>query len=130
MEILSILSSGIQATFQVYNAEITGKKIKKLTKGWHDYTSLMRKNSVMVGEKMSFSMSREIFKIDENGEEHQLTFTNKNIYDSIKLGTVKQRWVKTTDGKQMLVWLILPPGFDTVKTYPALLYCQGSHRMQ
>jgi dipeptidyl aminopeptidase/acylaminoacyl peptidase len=117
--------SGINATFQVFKAEISGKKIKQLTKGWHDYTSLMRKNSVMVGEKMSFSMSMEIFKIDESGAEYQITFTNKNIYDSIKLGSVKERWVKTTDGKQMLVWLIFPPGFDSTKIYPAILYCEG-----
>jgi dipeptidyl aminopeptidase/acylaminoacyl peptidase len=117
--------SGTKATFQVYKEEIESRKIKQLTKGWHDYTSLIRKNSVMIGQKMSFSMSQEIFKIDENGDEHQITFTNKNIYDSIKLGTVKERWVKTSDEKQMLVWLILPPDFDSTKTYPALLYCQG-----
>ena len=33
--------------------------------------------------------------------------------------------VKTTDGKQMLVWVILPPDFDPAKKYPTLLYCQG-----
>jgi dipeptidyl aminopeptidase/acylaminoacyl peptidase len=86
---------------------------------------MMRKNSVMIGEKMSFSMSSEIFKIEENGDGKQITFSNKNIYDSIKLGTVKERWIKTTDGKEMQVWIILPPGFDSTKKYPALLYCEG-----
>jgi dipeptidyl aminopeptidase/acylaminoacyl peptidase len=33
--------------------------------------------------------------------------------------------VKTTDGEDMLVWVILPPNFDAKKKYPTLLYCQG-----
>ncbi|GAB4279217.1 MAG: hypothetical protein Kow0068_03110 [Marinilabiliales bacterium] len=41
------------------------------------------------------------------------------------MGTVQERWVKTTDDKDMLVWVIYPPDFDSTKTYPALLYCQG-----
>src|SRR6056297_1254892 len=41
------------------------------------------------------------------------------------MGEVKARWVETTDGKQMKVWVIYPPGFDSTKTYPGLLYCQG-----
>ena len=41
----------------------------------------------------------------------QLTNTNKEIYDNIRMGEVRERWVKTTDGKQMLTWVILPPRF-------------------
>ena len=33
--------------------------------------------------------------------------------------------VPTTDGKEMLVWAVYPHDFDSTKTYPALLYCQG-----
>lgn len=33
--------------------------------------------------------------------------------------------MKTTDGGNMLVWVVLPPNFDANKKYPALLYCQG-----
>jgi dipeptidyl aminopeptidase/acylaminoacyl peptidase len=75
---------------------------------------------------MTISMAPELFTIDpKTGEETQLTFINKHIYDNIKMGEVQQRWVKTTDGKQMLVQVILPPNFDPNKKYPALLYCQG-----
>lgn len=117
--------SGVKATFQIYKADIESKKITQLTTGWHDYTSLSRVAGKIIGERMSFSAANEIFAINESGQEQQLTFTNKNIYDSIKLGQVKERWVKTTDGKQMLVWLIFPPDFDSTKKYPALLFCEG-----
>ena len=55
----------------------------------------------------------------------QLTFTNKKTYDGISIGKIEQRWVTTTDKKKMLTWVIYPPGFDSTKKYPALLYCQG-----
>ncbi len=41
------------------------------------------------------------------------------------MGKCEQRWVKTTDGKQMLVWIMLPPNFDANKKYPTLLFCEG-----
>ena len=31
----------------------------------------------------------------------------------------------TTDGKQMLTWVIYPPQFDPNKKYPTLLFCEG-----
>ena len=55
----------------------------------------------------------------------QLTHENDNIYSQITMGTVVPRWQKTTDGKQMLTWIIYPPHFDPSKKYPTLLYCEG-----
>ena len=82
-----------------------------------------------MGNGCLFQPLHEIFAIDETGKEQQMTFTNKNIYDSIKFGEVKERWVKTTDGKQMLVWLIFPPDFDSTKKYPALLFAKVARNM-
>lgn len=118
--------SGIQATYQIYKANINTGETKKITDGWHNYTDLKLAGNELVGTKMSMSMASEIFRINPaDGKETQLTFTNKNIYDKIKMGKVTQKWVKTTDNKQMLVWVVLPPNFDSTKRYPALLYCQG-----
>ena len=55
----------------------------------------------------------------------QLTYENENIYSQIEMGTVVPRWQKTTDGKDMLTWIIYPPHFDPSKKYPTLLYCEG-----
>ena len=118
--------SGYHATFQIYKIDTDSKKISVLTKGLHDYTSFSIGNNFLVGEKMSMSMATEIFRIDPaTGEETQLSFVNKNIYDAVKMGKVEERWIKTTDKKEMLVWVIYPPGFDSTRKYPALLYCQG-----
>jgi dipeptidyl aminopeptidase/acylaminoacyl peptidase len=55
----------------------------------------------------------------------QLTDENNNIYSQIEMGTVVPRWQTTSDGKQMLTWIIYPPHFDPNKKYPTLLYCEG-----
>ncbi len=118
--------SGIQATYQVFESTLESKEIRQVTKGVHDYTHLVLNNKVLVGIKGTLSVAPEVFRVDaQTGEETQLTFTNKNIYDAVKLGKVEERWVKTTDGKDMLVWVVFPPEFDPGKKYPALLYCQG-----
>ncbi|MBI9066331.1 MAG: S9 family peptidase [Salinivirgaceae bacterium] len=118
--------SGIHATYQLYKVDIETKTFSQLTKGHHNYSSFSRVGDVIVGSKMKHSMATELFVVDANtGAEKQLTFTNKNIYDHIKMGKSVERWVKTTDGKDMLVWVIYPPNFDETKKYPALLYCQG-----
>ncbi len=118
--------SGVQATFQFYEIDIATREIRQITKGDHNYTSLAQAGDYIVGGKMTMAMATEIFKVDKkSGEETQLSFVNKNIYDNIEMGSIEKRWVKTTDNKDMLVWVIYPPGFDKTREYPALLYCQG-----
>lgn len=118
--------SGIKATYQVYSLDIATGAIKQLTDGDHDYTNLLVNGDVIVGTKMSMSLPTEIFSINkDNGKETQVTFTNENILSKIKLAKVEKRWIKTTDDKEMLTWVIFPPNFDPSKKYPTLLYCQG-----
>ncbi|WP_290457136.1 S9 family peptidase, partial [uncultured Muribaculum sp.] len=66
----------------------------------------------------------EIYSV-KDGEVTQLTEVNKELLDQVTMPTVKQEMVPTTDGKEMLTWVILPPNFDESKKYPAVLYCQG-----
>ncbi len=66
----------------------------------------------------------EIYLV-KDGEVTQLTEVNKELLDQVTMPTVKQEMVPTTDGKEMLTWVILPPNFDESKKYPAVLYCQG-----
>jgi dipeptidyl aminopeptidase/acylaminoacyl peptidase len=42
----------------------------------------------------------------------------------LALSKTERRYVTTTDGKKMLVWVILPPNFDAKKN-TLHFYCQG-----
>ena len=55
----------------------------------------------------------------------QITNVNTETYAKLSLPKFEKRYVATTDGKKMLVWVILPPNFDATKKYPTLLFCQG-----
>ncbi len=118
--------TGQQATYQVGSIGVDSMDIEILTDGMHDITSFQVAEGVMTVSRMSMQMATELYRMDaDTGELSPITFVNKQIYDHIEMGEVRSRWVPTTDGKEMLVWVIYPPGFDTTKQYPALLYCQG-----
>lgn len=117
----------IEATHQICSVKSDGTSdVEVLTKGDHDINSFEIRGGRCIGSVMTISMAPEIFVFDLNcGSMNQLTNVNKSIYDNIKMGEVRKRWVKTSDNQQMLTWVILPPDFDPAKRYPTLLYCQG-----
>ena len=95
-------------------------------RGDHDINAFSMAGDRIVAEMCTISMATEFFGVDPaDGTLTQLSAINKPVYDNIRMGEVQKRWVKTTDGKQMLTWVILPPDFDPAKKYPTLLYCQG-----
>ena len=118
--------SCIHATYQVYVLDVPSKEIKVITQGDHDYQTLALADGCLIGSKTKHALPTEIFAINpQDGSETQITFENKDILAKITMGKSEKRWIKTTDGKEMLAWVILPPNFDATKKYPTLLYCQG-----
>lgn len=118
--------SPIRATLQVCSVGLDGGPVRVVTSGAHDINAISMSNGTIVGEATSLSSPTELYSIDaKDGAMARITNTNPEIYDHIEMGEVRERWVETTDGKRMLVWVVLPPDFDPAKKYPALLYCQG-----
>ena len=117
----------IEATHQICRVKADGTgEVEVITKGDHDINSFEIKGGRCVGSVMTISMAPELFEFDlTTGAMTKITAVNDFVYDNIKMGEVQKRWVKTTDGKKMLTWVILPPDFDENKKYPTLLYCQG-----
>lgn len=123
-----------KGTSQVYRVGLhdweTGKQPVKLTEGLHDYGSIALCGDGLIATRHSMSMADELFALSLKAdgtaaEAKQLTEENRHIYDQIEMGRVEERWIKTTDGKEMLTWVIYPPQFDPSRKYPALLYCEG-----
>jgi dipeptidyl aminopeptidase/acylaminoacyl peptidase len=117
--------SDYHARFQIYKLNLETNEIKAITQGDHNYRSVTVVNDKLIATKQSMSMPTEIFAVNDAGEENQISMINKDLLDQLELAKVEERWVKTTDGKDMLVWVIYPPHFDPNKKYPAILYCQG-----
>jgi dipeptidyl aminopeptidase/acylaminoacyl peptidase len=118
--------AGINATTQFFELDIKTQRIRQITKGQHDYVGIHLAGGYLIGERQDMNHASEIYKVAiKTGDETKLTSVNDDIYHKIKSCKVEERWISTTDGKKMLVWVIFPPDFNKNKKYPTLLYCQG-----
>ncbi len=118
-------------TVQLFSLTIPTKKhapvIKQITDGQFDVHHIVgQSKNTMIVSRRDMNHAPELYKVDlKKGTMEQLTHENDEIYNSLSLGKVEKRMTKTTDGKEMLSWVIYPPNFDPNKKYPTLLYCQG-----
>jgi len=119
------------ATENLYRTNLEGD-VNMLTKDWADFGSLqMLNDKQLLMERHSYTAPADLYvvtpgkDIEDNTEITQITEINKEILDQLGKPNVEQYWVKTTDGKEMLTWVILPPHFDASKKYPTLLFCEG-----
>ena len=112
---------------------VTAKdEVKQLTEDWADWTSLQLANDGkrILATRQSLSAPTDIYMVTpgksiEKTKIEQLSFENKHILDQLQFGKMQQRWVTTSDGKQMLVWVMLPANYEEGKKYPTLLFCEG-----
>ena len=119
------------ATVNIYQTNLAGE-VKQMTEGWNDYGTIQMLGNTgkLLATRHSMSHPDDLFVVTPSKKEKkaavvQITDENKNIFDQLEMGKIQERWVKTTDGKDMQVWIILPPHFDVSKKYPTLLYCEG-----
>ena len=116
----------IEATHQICRVAPSVGEVEVLTKGDHDINAFTMAGEKIAAELCTISMATEFFDVNPaDGTLTQISAINKPVYDHIKMGEVQKRWVTTTDGKQMLTLVMLPPDFDPAKKYPTLLCCQG-----
>ena len=115
----------------IYRTNIKGEVVQ-LTEGWHDYGSIqmLHDGNKLLAERHSMSQASELYIVSpakkaKESKVQQVTFENKRLYDQMTFGKIQQRWTKTSDGKDMMYWIVLPADFDSTKKYPTLLFCEG-----
>ena len=122
----------IDGTLQLFEVDFPGltKKlpvVTQLTNGDFDVSGLVGfsgENIILTRTDMNHAA--EIYSFDLMKKTWlQLTKINDEVYSKLSMSKTERRYVTTTDGKKMLVWVVLPPNFDASKKYPTLLYCQG-----
>lgn len=122
----------VDGTLQLFVVDFPGltkklPQVVQVTNGDFDVSGLVG----IVGDKIFVTKSdmnhaAELYSYDLKKKVwNQLSNVNTATYSSLALSKTERRYVTTTDGKKMLVWVILPPNFDASKKYPTLLYCQG-----
>ena len=119
-----------QGVIPVFSIDVKTQAIRKLTDECADFTSLAPVgNDRLVTMNHSMLRPNELQLITLKGKKAPvvipLTDVNGYIFAQLDMPAVEKRMVPTTDGKEMLVWVVYPPKFDATKKYPAILYCQG-----
>lgn len=124
--------AAVDGTKQLFEVNFPGRTkmaitVTQLTNGFFDVNSLVGFNGdKIIVERADTNHASEIYSYDLAKKAWaQLTKVNDAVFKNIALSKTEKRYVTTTDGKKMLVWVILPPNFDAKKKYPTLLYCQG-----
>jgi dipeptidyl aminopeptidase/acylaminoacyl peptidase len=122
----------IDGTLQLFEVNFPGLTkiaitVRQITDGNFDVHDLVgfsgddfivtRTDMNHAAEIFSYNLKKKTWK--------QLSNVNTATYATLTLSKTERRYVATTDGKKMLVWVILPPNFDATKKYPTLLFCQG-----
>ncbi|HTH32267.1 MAG TPA: S9 family peptidase [Lacibacter sp.] len=122
----------INGTLQLFEVNYPGLTkiapvVRQITKGDFDVTGIVAQvGNTLIVSRNDMNHAAELYSVNTtNGEMKQLTHVNDATYAGIGMSKTERRFVKTTDGKDMLVWVIYPPDFDPNKKYPTLLYCQG-----
>lgn len=122
----------VDGTKQLFEVNFPGLtkiaiQVKQLTDGDFDVSEIVGFNgSQVILTRTDMNHATEIFSYDLTKKSwKQLTNVNTETYSKLTLPKSIKRYVTTTDGKKMTVWVILPPNFDASKKYPTLLFCQG-----
>lgn len=125
-----------QGVIPVFEIDLASHAVTKLTDEVADFASLSPVNDhTVVTMKHSMMRPNEVFSLTKpTGKKarkgaaptlKQLTDVNGEIFAQITMPTVEKLMVPTTDGREMLTWLVKPQNFDESAKYPALLYLQG-----
>lgn len=125
-EILAVVMfRGMQ---EIFAFDVNTKAIRQVSHGYHDIHGFQMKGNDIYASQVSISYPAEIYKYsatDDKVEGQKLTTINDDVLSQVRMGKVEEKWVKTCDNKDMLVWVIYPYDYDSTKTYPALLFCEG-----
>ncbi len=120
--------SEVAGTVQLYYLETgrAGAVPVQLSGGAYNHGPFLEAAESLVSVRCSMTEPHELYRIPlSGGPAVQLTRTNTEALSDIKPARVERRTVRTTDGKDMLTWVVYPPDFDPSRRYPTLLYCQG-----
>lgn len=120
-----VMYRGMQEIFAFNRLE---KTVRQISHGYHDVNGFQLNGGKIFATQASIQYPAEVYTYnfaDSCVEGTKLTTINDDVLSQVRMGKTEEHWVKTVDGKEMLVWLIYPYDYDSTKTYPALLFCEG-----
>jgi len=121
----------LDGTNQLFRIDLKKPRFSPLLSSQHNYNQVVPAGNKLILTRQDMNHASEIYQLDLKSEElSPVTAVNDAVYQNIALSKVEKRMVPTSDGQEMLTWVVYPPNFDPNKKYPTLLYCQGGPQSQ
>ena len=115
-----------QGTAPIFRLDTETLAIDTIAAGVWDHASLaVVADDAVLTLRHNFAVPNEVTLAKAGQQAKALTHVNDELLSKLAQITITKEMVPTTDGKQMTTWVVLPPGFDPSKKYPAILFCEG-----
>lgn len=116
----------VEAESHLYELTLKNKKIRRITQGQMDYVGFDLQGTTLVAARQSMLAPTDLYHVDlKKGTAMAITKENESALAQLGDIRCEKRWMNTTNGEKMLVWVLYPANFDASKKYPSILYCQG-----
>lgn len=116
----------VEAESHLYELTLKNKKIRRITQGQMDYVGFDLQGTTLVAARQSMLAPTDLYHVDlKKGTATAITKENESTLAQLGDIRCEKRWMNTTNGEKMLVWVLYPANFDATKKYPSILYCQG-----
>jgi dipeptidyl aminopeptidase/acylaminoacyl peptidase len=120
------LTAPFQEATQIYRLDLATAAFTRLTDGIQDFQGVQLAGDALIATRTTNVVPLEIYRVNPaDGQAVDISQVNADLLSKIDVPTAEKRFIKTTDGKDMVTWVIYPPNFDRTKKYPLLLICTG-----
>jgi dipeptidyl aminopeptidase/acylaminoacyl peptidase len=107
--------------------DATSGKVTEVTKGDQAVQQFTATNDgrVVVMNISTPTMIDELFVLNPDGSQKQLTNFNGPLFSELNLTSPEEIWYTSFDGKKIQAWIQKPPDFQPGKKYPLILNIHG-----
>ena len=124
-----------RGTNQIFKADLDSQGATQVSEGRFNWTliDLLPDGDHALVSKMNMLRPKELAVVNLTDATNKvISHINDEIYKSLELPEIEERWVNATDGKKIHCWVIHPPDFDASvkRRWPMITYCQGGPQGQ
>jgi dipeptidyl aminopeptidase/acylaminoacyl peptidase len=128
-----LFTSEYRGTDQIFRVRLAHAGAEQISEGRFNFRlcGVTPDGQSLLAARQNMLRPEELVVINESTRDGQVVSQiNDTHYASLELPTIKERWVRASDGQMIHNWVVYPPDFDEDKTWPMLTYCQGGPQGQ
>lgn len=116
---------------QLYSTDLKNGDLRLITRtdGSHN-TDISDDGRYILDSYSNFNISRQIELLDSRGKCLEILLTNENPLKDYKTGNTSVFTIRNQGNSDLYCRMITPPGFDSTRKYPVIIYVYGGPHSQ